>query len=147
MLKQEKTVFIIFLFLFNVSSLVPQENTYFIEGKIHFKGKGNIYIILVNENTFSYQTEGISKMIYSPSILEEQSGEILFIFKNIKPGIYGIKCFLDQNSNGKLDKKLFIPAEPWGMSWKDKKPFGPPKFNDIEFEVTSNVKNIVIEVN
>lgn len=147
MLKHKNFIIFIFLILINISNLFSQENTYIIEGKIRFKGKGKIYIILVNENTFSLKTEGINKMIFSPSFLEEQSGEISFTFKNVKSGIYGIKCFLDENNNGKLDKRLFSPIEPWGMSWKDKKSFGPPKFKNIEFEVTSNIKDLIIELN
>ena len=94
MLKHKNFIIFIFLILINISNLFSQENTYIIEGKIRFKGKGKIYIILVNENTFSLKTEGINKMIFSPSFLEEQSGEISFTFKNVKSGIYGIKCFL-----------------------------------------------------
>ena len=147
MLKQKKNIFFIFLFLFIVFSLVSQENTYFIEGKIHFKGKGKVYIRLVNENTFSQEDKEIDRLILSPSISELQSGQISFSLKNIKPGIYGIKCFLDKNNNGKLDKGVLGPTEPWGMSWKNKKPFGPPNFKDIEFNITSNIKNLLIELN
>ena len=147
MYQQKKFMIFTFLFLTGISFLFSQENTYVIEGKIHFKGKGKIHILLVNKDTFSFENEGIYKMILSPSILEEQSGQISFAFKGIKSGTYGIKCYLDKNSNGKLDKGFFGPIDPWGMSWKNKKPFRPPNFKDIEFDLSSNIEDLTIELN
>jgi len=148
MSQQKNLMIFAFLFLLSVSILFSQENTYVIEGKIHFKVKGKIYVILVNEYIFNKEASGIKKLILSPSSTEEETGIISFSFTNIKPGTYGIKCFLDKNNNGKLDKGYFGPTEPWGMSWRDKKPFGrPPNFEEIAFEVTSNINNLIIELN
>ena len=35
-----------------------------------------------------------------------------FAFHNVPEGIYGIRCFQDNNNNGKLDKDFFSPSEP-----------------------------------
>jgi uncharacterized protein (DUF2141 family) len=55
-------------------------------------------------------------------------------------------CFLDKNGNSKLDSGLFGPAKPWGMSFKNDKPFGMPSFSEICFEVHADKSNIEIEV-
>jgi len=35
-----------------------------------------------------------------------------FVFNDVKAGIYGIRCFQDQNNDGKLNIGMFGPSEP-----------------------------------
>ena len=124
--------------------LFSQENGFTVEGRINFKGNGEIHVCLVDEESFGPEADANQKLVYSPTAEEKEYGETVFRFENIKPGIYGIKGFLDVNGNGILDKGLFGPSEPWGMSWNGKKSKGPPDFRDIEFTVDSNIRNIDI---
>lgn len=56
-------------------------------------------------------------------------------FANLKPGVYGISAFHDENSNDKLDTNLIgIPTEDWCTSRNAKGVFGPPSFSDAKFD-------------
>ena len=61
--------------------------------------------------------------------------KVSFKFEGIQKGTYGIRCFQDENGNGKLGKGMFGPKEPWGMSWQGDKPAKWPKFKHIAFNV------------
>ena len=45
----------------------------------------------------------------------------------------------------KLDRGLFGPSEPWGMSWQGEPKKGIPRFSDIAFYVDRNIENILID--
>lgn len=52
----------------------------------------------------------------------------------IPAGRYAVQAFLDENSNGKVDRALFgIPKEGVGFSNDAKIGLGPPKFSDAVF--------------
>jgi len=55
----------------------------------------------------------------------------------------GSRCFQDLNRNQKLDRGMFGPKEPYGLSWKDDKCF-PFDFDDVSFTVN---KNLIININ
>ncbi len=66
-------------------------------------------------------------------------------FNNVKPGIYAISCYHDQNSNQELDLNgMGIPKEPTATSNDAKGFFGPPKFKDAKFEMKDKNKNLII---
>ena len=78
------------------------------------------------------------------------TGYITYHFQNVKQGMYGIRCFQDLNNNNKLDRALFGPSEPWGLSWlswNENKTFNWPSFNDFSFDVTTDIKNIDVKFN
>ncbi len=59
--------------------------------------------------------------------------------KDLLAGRYAVRVFQDENNNGKLDTGLFgIPKEPWGLSNNVKAVFGPPKFEDMLFDLKAN---------
>lgn len=71
-------------------------------------------------------------------ITEINEGEATVVFKEVPYGIYAISSFHDQNSNDELDAGLFgIPKEPYACSKGAKGRFGPPKWEDAKFEVSS----------
>ena len=143
LLKPFITTFLVFCIFFN---FYAQSTTYNIQGKVNFKGEGTVYIFLTNKETFNKEGQGIKRIVKKLSSEELSNGYFSFSFENISKGEYGIKCFIDENGNGKLDKGLFGPIEPWGMSWKDKKPFGPPKFYQMSFKLDKNIKlNLMVE--
>jgi len=53
-------------------------------------------------------------MIINVDTKEISTKKVSFEFKDVKKGIYWIRCFQDLNGNGKLDFGLFGPIEPWG---------------------------------
>ncbi|MEO0812572.1 MAG: DUF2141 domain-containing protein [Myxococcota bacterium] len=59
-------------------------------------------------------------------------------FKKASPGVYAVAAYHDSNSNGELDTNLFgIPSEGTAATNNAKGSFGPPKFEDAKFELTS----------
>ncbi len=71
---------------------------------------------------------------------------VSFIFHNIPGGVYGIQIFQDLNGNGKLDSGAFGPKEPWGMSNNIHPKFRGPTFDEIKFEVLSDVSDMNITI-
>ena len=59
-------------------------------------------------------------------------------FSGIKPGVFAILAFHDEDGNGLLNKRFgMIPTEGYALS-NDPDVFGPPAFKDSEFEVVSD---------
>ncbi len=56
-------------------------------------------------------------------------------FGPIAPGTYAIALIHDENANGKLDKRLIMPAEGFGFSRNAPVRFGPPSFASAAFAV------------
>ncbi|QJB68698.1 DUF2141 domain-containing protein [Parasphingorhabdus halotolerans] len=53
----------------------------------------------------------------------------------VKPGTYAIALVHDENANGKMDLRLFLPREGFGFSRNPKIGMGPPKFKSAQFTV------------
>ncbi len=85
-----------------------QSPSFIIHGKIKVPElKGELYIFLVDKETFSTPFSGVDKII-----CKVYTETMVFRFNNVLPGEYAIRCFQDLNGNKKLDKKFFMPAEP-----------------------------------
>ncbi|WP_347174469.1 DUF2141 domain-containing protein [Polaribacter uvawellassae] len=66
------------------------------------------------------------------------------VFTNIEPGNYAIICFHDANSNKKMDfQSNGMPIESYGMS-NNPMSFGPPNFDEAQFEVSD--KDVTLEI-
>lgn len=128
----------------------PTDKPYFkIKGEIHLKGikkNGNLYIMLVTEETFKTPLHSFKKLIIEIGEKEINEKKVSFQFIDIPSGRYGIRCFLDEDGNEKLNKGIFGPAEPWGMSWQGAKASGWPKFKYIAFDVDKDLMDMKIVV-
>ena len=115
---------------------------YQIRGTIHDlpnlenKTTGNIHIFLLTENTFQKPYKGIREIEVD---VKNQQKSVDFIINDVKPGVYGLRCYLDKNNNNELDRFLMIPKEPWTLSWKNNEKRIPPDFEDISFTVRKNL--------
>jgi uncharacterized protein (DUF2141 family) len=59
------------------------------------------------------------------------------VFTNLRPGLYAIIAFHDENGNGKLDKNFWgVPIEPYGFSNGARAHLGPPSFADAVISIT-----------
>lgn len=54
-------------------------------------------------------------------------------------GRYAVSLIHDENGNGKLDTTLGIPREGFAFSRNPKIGFGPPRYEDVSFEVEGRV--------
>ena len=110
------------------------------------KKQGDLHVLIVTEESFNKPLQGFRKLVIKIGQREIQDKKVPFTFTDISPGIYGIRCFLDEDGNGKLNRGAFGPAEPWGMSWQGEKPLGWPKFKSIAFHVEKDLLDICIVV-
>jgi len=105
-----------------------QDTGFRIHGEIQVqKAEGTIHINVVEKKHLDIPQSGLDTIL-----LKICSNSVKYEFRGIPEGTYGIRCFQDLNGNGKLDRGMFGPSEPWAMSWKEKIRF-PPRFEDISF--------------
>jgi uncharacterized protein (DUF2141 family) len=53
----------------------------------------------------------------------------------VPPGTYALGVIHDENGNGRLDRFLAIPREGFGFSRNPRLRMGPPRFDEVRFEV------------
>ncbi len=56
-------------------------------------------------------------------------------FDGLAPGAYAISMIHDENGNGKMDMRVFLPKEGFGFSRNPAITFGPPKFGAASFKI------------
>ena len=62
----------------------------------------------------------------------------------VAQGTYALAVIHDENSNGRLDKFMGIPREGFGFSRNPRIRFGPPRFDEVRFDVAAgNVRQVV----
>ncbi len=69
------------------------------------------------------------------TLIVTASSQVELDFGMVPAGIYAIALVHDENGNGKLDKRLIIPAEGFGFSRNAPVRFGPPSFASAAFAV------------
>lgn len=109
-----------------------------VSGECQVMGQGLLHVFLVDERGFSVPMCGIQAVTTTLDASGPKTRRVAFAF-TVPRGTYGIRCFLDMNGNGELDRGLFGPMEPWGMSWRVRRPAGFPRFADISFAVAGDV--------
>jgi uncharacterized protein (DUF2141 family) len=67
-------------------------------------------------------------------------------FGSVAEGRYAIALIHDENSNGKLDKRLMIPREGFGFSQDAPVMMGPPRFASAAFAVGSTSEHVSIKM-
>lgn len=67
-------------------------------------------------------------------------------FDGLPSGNYAIALIHDENGNNKLDTSFGLPREGFGFSRNPIIRFGPPKFDQVQFTVTSGPVGEAIRV-
>ena len=142
--KIEFVLLSVYLLVFSLHSVSAQSDSFTIKGQVNINGDGYIYIYLVTEEISKTPLTGIQTAIINPSQNDIENKRVLFEFTNVTPGTYGIRCFQDTNSNGKLDRGLFGAKEPWGMSWQGEEPKRIPCFKDFSFFINTDCLDLNI---
>ena len=65
----------------------------------------------------------------------------------VKPGTYAMALIHDENGNGKMDMRLFLPREGFGFSRNPKIGMGPPKFKSAQFTVGALDTHYAVRMN
>jgi uncharacterized protein (DUF2141 family) len=102
--------------------------------------RGVLYVFLVDKEMFDRPMLGLQKRVLRIAGISVAT----ISFNNVPPGTYGVRGFLDTNGNGKLDRGLFGPTEPWGMSFHSGRPERWPRWDQIKFTVAEVDKSINI---
>jgi len=139
--EQQRFFSLLFLILVGVSALSAEE-LHSVAGRVTSSRPGTVYLQIVDEAGFNEEENGFSR----GTIIEIRSRENpteTFVLEKIPPGIYGIRSFLDTNSNGKIDFSL-RGIEPWG-TYRPVRPFmRGPRFNEISFFLNENLEDIEV---
>jgi uncharacterized protein (DUF2141 family) len=67
-------------------------------------------------------------------------------FDGLAPGAYAISMIHDENANGKMDVRVFLPKEGFGFSRNPAITFGPPKFGAASFQVSEGANNQMVKL-
>ena len=81
------------------------------------------------------------------ALSKAKPGTVIITFKNVKPGVYAVALYHDENSNGKLDTTAIgVPKEGAGFSRDARGTMGPPRFDRASFEVGAANKTITLKL-
>jgi len=105
-----------------------------VSGEVRVSEPGPLHIFLVDAEQFKERFSG-RRLIIEVGKKQLKAGKVGYYFRGVKPGVYGVRCFLDRNGNRRLDRGLLGPQEPWGMSFRGKWSWGIPRFSQISFRV------------
>lgn len=93
------------------------------------------------------KAESFPKQFQYGQRLAAKSGTLSVTFKDVKPGVYAVSTYHDENNNKSLDRGMFgVPKEPYGFSQDARGEGGPPQFRDAQFEVGAEGARIVIKL-
>ncbi|NQZ77701.1 MAG: DUF2141 domain-containing protein [Ekhidna sp.] len=103
--------------------------------------EGSMKIAVYNSADLFLSEELMSDM----KVISDDTVE--FVFDGLDEGTYAISVFHDENNNGKLDANFMgIPSEPYAFSNNAKGLFGPPSFEECQFELEGDGNEIVISL-
>jgi len=76
-----------------------------------------------------------------------KSGDVVVVFKDLKPGLYALAIHHDENTNKSMDTNFIgLPQEGYGFSNNARVFFGPPSFEAAAFEVGIGKNSINLKV-
>ncbi len=74
-------------------------------------------------------------------------GNIVVVFKDLKPGTYALAIHHDENTNSSMDTNFIgLPLEGYGFSNNAPVFFGPPSFEAAAFKVGDGKSKISLKV-
>jgi uncharacterized protein (DUF2141 family) len=127
---------IVFALLWASGPCMADEGTLILTVKVKgaLPNTGQIFLSL-----FASEDDYLKEPLKYKEIKVDDSGEVLWSFKDLQAGTYAVSAIYDKNGNGKLDTGfLKIPKEPIGMSNDAKGTFGPPSFKKTSFPLKSS---------
>ncbi|MER3376031.1 MAG: DUF2141 domain-containing protein [Allomuricauda sp.] len=115
-------------------SLLAQ-NTISVHVKNVDSAQGDVNVALYDSDETFLSFDGVLKTSSAPA----HKGIVTLQIVDLPIGEYALAVFHDENGNGKLDTNwLGIPKEKVAFSRAKMKMFGPPKFKECTFRVTSD---------
>ena len=106
--------------------------------------KGDIRLAFFKtEKSFRNENPAFEKVIKKPSL---KDGCITVKYSDIKSGTYGIALLDDENRNGEMDYRFFVPTEGFGFSNYFHRGMKKPRLNYFSFNFGKYDKTISIKV-
>jgi uncharacterized protein (DUF2141 family) len=104
---------------------------------------GNMRLALYTEATWSNDDADPVADLVVPA----DHPETVATFTNVKPGVYGLKCFQDVNRNGKFDEDwLGLPTEKYCFSNDAHPVLGEPDFDRAKFNLSDGANTIIVHL-
>lgn len=73
-----------------------------------------------------------------PAWAKIKGNSAVCVFTDVKPGVYGISAYHDENKNGKLDTNFVgMPVEDYCASRDARETFSAPSFDKAKFDYTA----------
>jgi uncharacterized protein (DUF2141 family) len=106
-------------------------------------GKAPLRIAVFNsEESWLHDASAVYK-----TVLDGESREPEWRIQSVPYGEYAVAVFQDENRDGKLNRNfLGIPREPYGFSSNARGSFGPAKWEDAKFVVTTATTELEMKV-
>lgn len=105
--------------------------------------EGNVYVALWDA------AEGFTKHDAALILSDRPAtfGQVRFTFNSLKPGLYAVVSFHDENRNGDLDRTwLGLPDEGLGFSNGARIDLGPPSFEEAAFELKAEHEVVTVRL-
>jgi uncharacterized protein (DUF2141 family) len=106
--------------------------------------KGNVLVCL-STNPKYFPDCGKDATARKLKVAAARAGNIQI--DGVKPGTYAVALIHDENANGKMDMRLFLPREGFGFSRNPKIRMGPPKFESSQFTVGDKDAHYAVRMN
>nr|WP_116216880.1 DUF2141 domain-containing protein [Allomuricauda sp.] len=126
---------LIFLVLVLAPISLFSQNTISVHIKNVDSTKGHVNVAVYNSDDSFLSFDDVLKTETVPA----HEGVVSLEIQDLPMGEYALAVFHDENANGKLDTNwLGIPKEKVAFSKAKMKAFGPPKYKECAFKVTSD---------
>lgn len=124
-----------------LSTAVPAASTgYNVAGTISgVDEEGTLYVAIFDRRAWNDTPDFEQGYVQGRSYPVDAGGTVSYRFEDVPAGVYAIRAFLDQNGNEDLDMGMLGPREPWGVYEASGRILGPPRFDNLAFEVESDV--------
>ncbi|MGQ0589580.1 MAG: DUF2141 domain-containing protein [Sphingosinicella sp.] len=66
--------------------------------------------------------------------------------RGVAPGIYALSVIHDENGDGRLNRFMAIPREGFGFSRNPRIRMGPPRFDEVRFQVSGGVVRQAVQM-
>ncbi|MFO7781235.1 MAG: DUF2141 domain-containing protein [Spirochaetia bacterium] len=107
---------------------------------------GELFVAIFDERGWEATPDFQEGFVEGRSYRVESAGSVDFRIDGVPRGTYAVRAFLDTNGNQELDMGMFGPKEPWGVYRASGPIVGPPRFRNLAFEVSSDVKDADFEL-
>jgi uncharacterized protein (DUF2141 family) len=136
---------LLFIVIVLCSALAFAEETFTVSGEVKFPGDGDVILNLLtkDEETLGKDTPQERILVIKLTPEQRKAGKASFNFIAVPKGAYIIRCFQDDNGNGKWDlAHLTVRLEPGGLY----KPYWPFDWNRSNFLVDRDITGIKIRL-